>query len=65
MNLDHEKVLTLEWHPYNVQPYTYVVLATIANKILIFALKRGLAWWEMVRFDWKPGYEPGPKLHEP
>ena len=43
MNLMNELDLTLCGYLYTAQPHTYVVLAIIATKTLVFAPKRGLA----------------------
>ena len=44
MNLAHELILGLKWHPYHSQPHTHVDLAIVATKLRTFAPKWGLAW---------------------
>ena len=43
MNLAHELILGLQWHPCHSQPHTHVDLAIVAPKLRTFAPKWGLA----------------------
>ena len=43
MNLAHELILGLQWHPCHSQPHTPVDLAIVAPKLRTFAPKWGLA----------------------
>ena len=54
MCLSDETILSIYWYSYHMQSCIVAILVETATKLLNFATKSGLAWWNVVRFDMIP-----------
>ena len=65
MCLSDETILSIYWYSYHIQSCIVAVLVETATKLLNFATKSGLAWWNEVRFDKKSVSDSSPRIHVP
>ena len=63
MYLSDERVMTVHWYLYNLQPHAAVFLVATATKTLSFAPKHGLPGGNMVSFGNKSGFDCPLSLH--
>ena len=63
--ISSETILSMYWYSYHIRSYIVAVLVETATKLLNFATKLGLAWWNVVRFDKKCVSDSSPRIHVP